>query len=288
MMILPFLLAFSVPTCVSVDTDKVLAGHLVAAVPAFAALPPESAIGYAPLPGTKRMFSVDELRRTLAAHGATGTIDQPACIEWKTATLGHEQALGAMQSALGEGRIEILELSKHLVPAGQLVFTREALPTQAGTDGSAIWKGHVIFAGTRRLEVWARVRVWIKQTRVVAKTAIRSGETVSAEQLKLEETEGFPLSEDIASAIAEVEGQAARASLTIGTAIRRSLLTQPNAITKGDVVEVEVRVGATHLSLKAKAGMGGGVGSMIPVQNVDSGKMFTARVAAKGKVVVER
>ena len=60
-------------------------------------------------------------------------------------------------------------------------------------------------------------------------------------------------------------------------------LTTPNVFG----AKVEVRSGAAHLALTARALSGGRVGETIPVRNPESNRTFQARVTGKGTVLVE-
>ena len=52
-------------------------------------------------------------------------------------------------------------------------------------------------------------------------------------------------------------------------------------MSKGDAVEVEVRSGAAHLALTAKAESGGRNGDVIAIRNPGSSRVFRARVEGK-------
>jgi flagella basal body P-ring formation protein FlgA len=63
-------------------------------------------------------------------------------------------------------------------------------------------------------------------------------------------------------------------------------LEGPKDIERGDLVGVEVQSGAAHLSLEGRALADGRKGDMIPVRNTANGKIFSARVHDKGRVVL--
>src|SRR5687768_9281058 len=96
------------------------------------------------------------------------------CFEWPLRPVDFNEAEEAMRKSLPEAaHLEVLELSRAPVPDGVLEFPID------GLQGS-MWRGGVRYAGIRRYEVWARVRVTSRQTRVVLLEPLRSGEILSA------------------------------------------------------------------------------------------------------------
>lgn len=60
--------ADSAPGCVAIEGERILAGDLARALPAFSAIAPEIELGYAPVPGVRRFFTL------------------PSCAGWRCAT----------------------------------------------------------------------------------------------------------------------------------------------------------------------------------------------------------
>jgi hypothetical protein len=69
-------------------------------------------------------------------------------------------------------------------------------------------------------------------------------------------------------------------------AVRRT--SRPPEILRGDVVEVEVAMGAALLSFESRAESSGHIGEIIIVRNPENNKLFRARVDAPGKVSVKK
>ena len=86
--------------------------------------------------------------------------------------------------------------------------------------------------------------------------------------------------------IDSVVGMAPVRPIAAGTVLRADLLTRPNEITRGEMIEIEVRSGAARLVLTARAESGGRAGDTIAVRNLESNKVFTAQVAGKGRAVI--
>ncbi|MEQ1886152.1 MAG: flagella basal body P-ring formation protein FlgA [Bryobacteraceae bacterium] len=59
-------------------------------------------------------------------------------------------------------------------------------------------------------------------------------------------------------------------------------------VERGEKVSVEVLSGAAHLTFQAEAASAGRTGDSIVVKNPENGKLFSAKVQSKGKVVIQR
>ena len=275
--------------CMPIGADRIVAADLARAIPEFAAAPPETNIGYAPSPGTRRIFHIDELRRLAARFGTRLTTEHEVCFEWPLAPLSPQDAIHAMKQALQlpDARIDIMELGRRSAPRGEIVFPLLGLsPAADRRSGLALWRGFVRYGSGRRVDLWARVRISAPTDRVVASSAISAGHIIESADVRLETIADFPLWNGVARRLDDVVGRIARRSIPAGQAVLRTELAEPLSVKAGDNVEVEVESGRTHLKLEARAENSGRVGDMISVRNPKSGKNFRARVEAKGKVLV--
>jgi flagella basal body P-ring formation protein FlgA len=272
---IPLLLALA---CVPVDGPKLLARHIATMMAEFAQVPPDTELGYAPLPGVVRTMRGDELQRVASKHGIT--IADPGsslCFAWPMQPIEPTEAASAMRKALPPNtRIEVLELSRIPAPAGALEFPLEAL------QGS-VWRGVVHYSATGRFDVWARVRITAKQTRVVTLAPLRSGEMITAGQLKEEEFEDAPVVGLVAS-IDDAVGKISKRTLPAGSHLKTQFLDHPAAVAKGDTVRLRATVGVAHVVTEAAAQAAGRIGDIIPVKNPSSGRILRARIEAPGEV----
>ena len=290
-MIALLLAAVLAPGCTAVDGERILAGDLARGWPEFAAVEASLALAYAPVPGARRVFGRAELAR-LAARFQLAPPAAGLCVERRTAALTQGQVLAAMQAALGmpEARIAVVEWSRGAVPEGALVFPKEALRAPGpGTPPGApvLWRGAVRYGGGKRFPVWARVIVSAPAARVRAAVELRAGEVVRAEQLRLEQAEGFPLGRREASTLEQVAGRRPRRTIPADAIIPPDLLDEPRDVERGDTVQVEVASGAARLTFAGRAESAGSAGQAVQVRNPDSRRLFPARVAGKGAVAVE-
>src|ERR1700722_4673874 len=270
--------------CVPVAGERILAGALAGAVPAFAGLPPELALGYAPPPGGRRAYSAAELARLAGRYGFTIEPGVEACLARPAGTLTRERVTAAMQATVPIARIEVLELSHQPVPPGELVFPISGLTAGPASEPASarLWRGQVRQPGQDDFPVWAKVRILVSGTRAMASEALLPGRPIERGQIRLEPYEGPPGRPDPT----QIVGRAPRRPSPVGTAIEAWLLEEPQEVLRGESVRVEVCSGRTRLVLVGEAQSSGRRGETIAVRNPASGKIFHARVQDRGQVSV--
>jgi flagella basal body P-ring formation protein FlgA len=283
---IPFLLALaSADGCRTVSREQILASD----IPELSALPADLAIGHAPMPGGRRVFSTVELDRFAKAHGLEIASIPEACFSWPMAALDPDALTAALREAIGvDAKIQVLSSSQAAVPPGKIVFPKNGLqlPPPMGPRGEILWRGYVLYGENRRFGIWAKARIVTDVTRVVAIANISAGQPIQAEQVRLESLEDFPLDSTAARNLDEVVGFVPKQMIRGGAAILKSQVEPAPAVLQGDVVKVEVKSGAAHLVLDGKAQASGAKGSTILVKNLANGRDFRAKVIEKGRVLV--
>ena len=168
--------------CLPVDGPKLLAKHFADAIAAFTQVAPDTELGFSPVPGAVRVIRPLELQGMASRLGVTITLPmEGVSFEWTLAPLDSSRVAEAMQKVLPEGaRLEVTEVSRATVPAGELEFPLKGL-------NAGFWRGQVKYGQNGRIDVWARVRVSVKQTRVLTVTPLKPGEVIRAEQLRVDE-----------------------------------------------------------------------------------------------------
>lgn len=304
-MALPFLLAV-VPQvapppdgCLPIQDERIYARDVAAAVPAFATVAADFALGYAPTPGTRRVLKGEALARLARNQGVAADMLEAVpdvCFERAMATLEAEDVLEAMRSAWAIGnvsgpdvRMELRSFSPQIAPQGKVVFPRTGLQMPATSDpqGDVLWRGYVLYGNNRRFSISARARISATTTRVVALADLSVGSVVREDQVRLESFDTFALDDRPARNLDEVVGFVARTSIRSGATVLRSQLGRAPEVARGDVVKVEVTAGGAHLLFEGRAETAGVEGKTILVKNLTSGKDFRARVTGKGKVSVQ-
>jgi len=277
------------PTCTPLQGDHIIAADLARAAPEFATAPPDAEIAYAPAPGMRRVFHIDELRRVASRLNVTLARDREVCFTWELARLNPENVIAAMRQALGlqDARIQVLEMSHVNAPAGQVVFPITRLLPPADRRGrQTIWRGYVLYGGSRRFDVWAKVKISAPTPRVVASRYISARRAITPADVTVETSDDFPIWKGVARALDEVVGRVSTRSIEKGRAVMESELIVPPVVNAGDVVQVDVQFGRAHLKMDAVAENSGRPGEIIRMRNPRSGKNFRAQVQATGKVLV--
>ena len=176
-------------TCLAVPaaSDHVVARDLAPASAAFAGLPADTVLTWAPEPGVRRALGAAELRRLAARFGATPPPDADLCIERPAAPLDRERVQAFLQAQLPDARLEIAAISRQPAPEGTLVFPLESLRRGRA---EAYWSGYGRYAGNRRFPVWAIVN--LRGPVVVAAEDLSAGRPVEAAKVRVEMRDGFP------------------------------------------------------------------------------------------------
>jgi flagella basal body P-ring formation protein FlgA len=276
--------------CIPITGNRILGRDLAGADPRFSALPATLTVGYAPAPGTKRVFTPLELQRLAKANRIPAGDYGDICFELPMRHLTEEDATTAMRRSLPpEAVLKIVELESLDIPAGTLEFPIETLePTPVANHGVQVWRGHVRYAETRLLAVSARVELTVKFMAVVAGKDLPADAPIDAGSLRVETMTGMLQREKLATRIEDVQGRLPKRALKVGSAIPIAVLVEAPAVRKGDSVTVEVQSGLAHLRFQAIADSPARDGEMVELRNPANGKTFKARLGpgAKGFVVI--
>jgi flagella basal body P-ring formation protein FlgA len=301
-MALPFLLAVVpqvVPQpdgCYPVQNDRIYARDVAAAVPAFSGIAADFVLGYAPAPGSRRVFKGAALQKLARNQDVALEAAPDVCFERAMAEVTAEEILEAMRGSWGvtnahgaEVHMELRSWSPKTAPQGKVVFPRTGLqlPAASNPQAEVIWHGYVMYGNNRRFSISARARITTTTTRVIALSDLSAGEPVREEQVRLESFDSFALDDRPARHLDEVVGFIPRSAIRSGSTVLRSQLRRVPEVSRGDVVKVEVTTGGAHLLLEGTAQADGVTGKTILVKNPASGRDFRARVTGKGKVSVQ-
>jgi hypothetical protein len=181
------LLSIAIAACQTVHGDRFTAGDLAHAVLEFAALPPDTPLGYAPKPGANRTLTGRDIQNIARQSGITASFQDSVCLEWPMRKLERPELLEAMRTTLlkPDADLAVLDFSLFPVPEGRIEFPMSGLTIPAA--GPAFWRGHVTYGNTKQFDIWAKVT--ISDPTLID---VRSGDTVhvlvenGAAQLKLD------------------------------------------------------------------------------------------------------
>ena len=280
--------------CVPIQRDEIVAADLSRSVPEFAEVEPNTVVGYAPMPGSRRIFHATELRRLAFKFNVSIASDREACFEWQLRPLTVDDVVSAMRRSfrladpsVRNAQIGILEIGTHMAPEGRITFPLTGLlPAANRNNGPALWRGYIEYSGKRRFDIWAKVKLTAPTARVVAVSNIPANHIIDATEVRLEIVEDYPIWRDVARNLEDVVGRLAQRSIATGRPVLRADLTKPVEVQAGQIVQVNVESGKARLKLQARAENSGHAGDMISLRNPRSGKMFRAQVEGKGRVLV--
>ncbi len=277
-------------SCRPVEGDFILARDFELDVSAFSVLQPETHLGFAPMPGTRRTFTGQEIAAVARGHNIAADAFPSICFERAVRPLLVEQVLQAMQTGLGlpGANIEIVDFLREAVPKGELEFSRSGLgiPSRHEPDTPIVWRGRLKYAQQSTMAVWAKVHIWVKCTTVVAAREIARGVVVSTEDVVLENRDLFPFAPHLDS-LENVVGRTIRRATSAGVLITADILADPPIISRGDTVEVSASSGAATVSFSATALTSGRGGDSIMLLNPQSHRVVKATVAGKGKATIK-
>ena len=279
------------PACQPIDSDRIYARDLAAAAPEFSRIPPTTLLASAPQPGSKRTLHATELMSLAQRYSITFSAPRDVCFEWAMQPLDRNLAIEAMRASLGipDAKVEIAESSLQPVPRGRLEFPRERLgsPASPAQRDPVLWRGDVVYGGDHRYAVWARVRITATCRKFVAAESLKAGHPITAGQLRMETGECFPSPDRLAVTPDQIVGMLPTRPLAAGSEVRSALLSSPYDVSRGDLVDVEVRSGGARLKFTGRAESGGRLGDNISIRNPGSNKTFLARVSGKDKALVQ-
>jgi flagella basal body P-ring formation protein FlgA len=139
---------------------------------------------------------------------------------------------------------------------------------------------------TPRWSLFVTGRVKQYKAIVVAATPIVKGSRISAGKLQLRERDIASLSGDYFYRQQDVVGSQARISISADTPISPRMLTQANAVSRGDPVIIEASRGGAVIRTEGTAREDGRIGDIIDVINNRSERQIRARVEGGGLVRV--
>jgi len=128
------------------------------------------------------------------------------------------------------------------------------------------------------------VKLTAPVTRLIAVENLRTGVSIKPGQIREEVTESFPGRE---TTLSQIDGLVPMKPIAAGSEVRAVDVIRPNEVNRGDLVHVEVRMGAARVALTGRAESAGHLGEFVPVRNLESSRVFQARVEGKGSVIVQ-
>lgn len=137
-----------------------------------------------------------------------------------------------------------------------------------------------------RWSLFVTGEVQVFKTVVMAAGPIVKGSRIRADRLQLREQDIATLRGDYFQRQQDISGRVARVNISTDTVITPRMLTQANAVSRGDPVIIEARRGGVLIRIEGTAQEDGRLGDSIDVTNNRSGNRVRAQVTAPGRVQV--
>ena len=293
------LLANNIPSQVTVNSGEVTVADLIPADQGIrgALLEQYSAIGLgrAPDHGRKRRISGRYIRRLLRAAGLPGVaVPEAVTLIGASGTITEAQQLAFIQKQLQRQFGPRIQLERV-----EAMGTLKVLQVPPGSR-----PGRVRLAPGATLGPRTSVRLDIMAGRRLVQKRILQVRLVGTAQVSVT-TEGLERGHVLGSGDYQqvrrsldllprhfrlkpfpLKGQVLRRNLPQGSVLHPSLLRPPVVVSRGDLVQLELRQSGMMLRARGKALANGVVGQMIAVLNSGSGKRVQGRVTGPGVVEV--
>jgi len=253
-------------------------------------LDPDTSLGYAPLPGLVRVISGRDLSLIASRDGVILPDVPDVCIGRVLRPITAAEMQAALRAALGmpEAELTVEDFSSQPLPPGQLEFQRSTLsqPAPNAPASPVFWRGRLIYDQHHGVPVWAKVRITVDRTVLVAAQGIAAGAVLREGDVQVSTVREFPFSAPTLESATEIIGKVSRRIIRAGQRITSSALDEPKDVIRGDIVQVRVIDGPATLSFDGLAVSSGKKGETILVHNSASGRNFRAVVEQKGRAVV--
>ncbi len=284
-----YLAAASMMDCRVVTEDVIRMRDLAAAEPAFSAVDPDSVVGYSPLPGAVHVFTAAEISRLAKTYSLDAGEYRTVCFQRAMRELDERELHDLLDRVLDipAARIDLVDFSRYPAPVGDLVFPRSglALTLSPGTD-PLLWRGYVVYGSGRHFQIWARVRVHARLSRVVATDNLVTRVPVRADQVRIEMLDGVPDALAPAQSLEDVVGKLVLRPVRRGATVSLDDISSALTVHRGDKVDVDFESPGMHLRIEASAEMDGRLGDRIRLRNLQSNNIFEGEVSGKDQARV--
>ncbi len=153
--------------------------------------------------------------------------------------------------------------------------------------GSFNFPIHIKTVGSKkRRTYWVSGEVQVRSEVLVLARNVGFNERVQPYDVTLKEKDITYSNKDLALK-SEVVGNKLTRPHNVNEIIYKSKIYREKALNQGDVVSVKAGNSAWQVSVAASAQQSGFIGDIIKMKNLESGKIFSARVVAKGEAIVE-
>lgn len=140
--------------------------------------------------------------------------------------------------------------------------------------------------GSKPWSLYLPVKFSVMTAVLTAKQPLVLGAVIRADDLQLQDFDSKRLSQGYFTDPKALIGVTLKHGINPGAVITPADITIPKLVNRGDTVQVQVLVEGIQVSTKALALSDGRLGDFIPVKNLNSSKVFDAKVISNQQVEV--
>lgn len=267
--------------CVEVGGGTVRVRDVLAAAPAFAALPADFVLGYAPAPGARRWIKLP-------------ASSEEICITRLLRPVTRERVLAAIEAAREakgwrEFTLELVAYPDGPLPEGNIRLDKAPLrPGRNKRDPALLlWQGALEYERTRTVPFPVEVRITSTRAVPIAAHALARGQMIQGSDVRIESRQIAGLAALAPGSSFSPVGMQTTRSIAAGEEILPTQVTRPGDVRQGDLVDVTVRSNRAVIRLEARSLATGRRGDWIVLENPATRRRFRARIEGPGQALVE-
>jgi flagella basal body P-ring formation protein FlgA len=172
--------------------------------------------------------------------------------------------------------------SPSLLSPGTLTFPWSGLakPAVAGPKTVLFWRGELRTVANTTVPVWARVQLSERRRGVLARQALRAGQTITADDVHESEWDASLFEPAPAPTRESTVGQVLSRAVGAGRPVLLSMLGGDSGVRRGEMITVESIEGAARLRFTVTAENSAPPGARVYFRSPLGGKRISAQVVA--------
>ena len=196
----------------------------------------------------------------------------------------HAHALVAAENLPGRAEVDVGSLDSRL-RLGACDQPLETYDSPNGINGGRGVVG-VRCEGSKPWKIYVPVSIALLETVVVSRRPLVRGQTLTAADVRLSETDTSRLHKAYFTRVDDVVGLRSKRAVAAGKTLHAGLLQREELVRRGAQVEIIADGGGLLVTMRGKALANGGRGDRIRVKNLNSGRVVTGTVRGRGVVEV--
>lgn len=141
-------------------------------------------------------------------------------------------------------------------------------------------------SGTQPWRIYIPVKIQLYQPIVVSAIPLTKGIALNVSDLRLEERDIAQLRQGFFSDLSQLDGKVLKQSVMAGKAIAPTMLSEPIAVKRGQLVDIMAIKDTLQVRMSGIALQKGSVGDIISVRNKSSKRVVEGEVTTKGVVQI--